>query len=395
MEEYLSVIEQFFDTDFELKKMMAELAPSSMDSFDEESKIKYYSRLYKILQYAKTKLSFYLQSDFFRKEEFSDTQVEVLEDGTFNYGKKKNNVPETFYKRINEIKSHLISLESTLSSPEQAYRECFSGMSKGLVDNVRRKFFGENENEMTDLAETMEETTTINELLHVLHTHLENSNRILGSVPIIDKIEITAPHTNQVLKSLLLGEPDNELARSIFDLLPVKTRYAYVVGLKDKTLLMVRDVGHALTMQIIEGEDGQYNVNYFIPKVTNADDIVKLPVEQQTLDYNNGIAYGQFTLPKDNAAQSICSFIDMIPGDEGISSKVLKELIFIRGDLEKAMGLVNAGVITPRNLLLYSNFAGINVDDELRTKLLSLAEDLDKDNNSAKKDKNKDKYKDL
>lgn len=391
MEDNLKVLEQFFDTDIELKKMMADSAPSFMDSFDTDSIIKYYSKLYRILQYAKSKLALFFQSDFFVRDEYLDLSVEMLEDGTVKSSKQKSNAPESFYNKINEIKNHLMELEASLRPPEQAFRECFSDMNKSFVDDVRSKIYGENDLEMAVLAQTMDDSTTINELLHVIHTHVENSNRILGSIPVIDKKETTIPNTNQVLKSLLLGEPNNELARSIFEQLPVKTRYAYVVGLEDKTLLMVRDVGHALTMQITEENDGHYTADYFIPKVTDADAIANLPAEQQTLDYNNGIAYGKITMEKDNAAKMISSFIGMVPGDEGISAELLMTLIRVKGNLERALSLVHTGIITPRNLLLYSNFAGLNVDDELKTKLLSMAEDMDKnDNKTPKKEDDKE-----
>ncbi|MBR3134837.1 MAG: hypothetical protein IKG56_05200 [Clostridia bacterium] len=377
MDKYMSTLEDFFSADADIKNMLIQCAPTEMDEYDEESRIRYFDRIHHVIGSVKSKMSSFLQSPFFLEERFLDKEVEFQPDGTVKESIKESKAFEIFIRKIEDLERRVIELEASHASLRQVYSSCLSGMDEGLIKDVSTRIYGENSVEQLALGQLLARAKTINEMLHILHFHTENSNRILEALPILDQKEIAIQPGMTPNKSVLIGDSDNALARSIFEQLPLDTRYAYTVALQDRILMMVRDAGHALTLQIIENPDGSAQVSYFIPKVTDADAVLNLPSVQQNLDIENQYASGLFVASSDDTAHDICSFIQAVPGDRAFKSNIYANLVISGGNMEKAMSYIESGIISPRNLLMYLNMARIE-QPELREKVNAMIGEEDR-----------------
>ena len=371
MDKYMNTLENFFSADADIKNLMMQCAPTEIDEYDEESRIKYFDRIHGLISSFKSKMSMFLQSPFFEEERFLDKEIDFQPDGTINESVKESKAFEIFVRKIDDLERRVMELEASHASLKQVYSSCLSSMDENFIRDVGTKIFGENSYEQQSLGQLLARTSTINEMLHILHFHVENSSRIMESLPVLDQKEVEVQPGLTPNRSVLIGQSGNELARSIYEQLPLDTRYAYTVALQDRILMMVRDAGHAMTLQIIENPDGTAQVSYFIPKVTDADAVINLPSVQQNLDLENQIASGLFIASKEDTAQDICSFIQSVPGDRAFNTNIYTNLIISGGDMNQAMEHVESGRISPRNLLMYLNMANIE-QPKLREKLNSM-----------------------
>lgn len=382
MDKYLEHLEYFFEADMEIKKILVSIAPSEMDDYSEEARTEYFDRLYKAIDTISAKLGRFTSGPFFTEQQFMDYKTVFPQDGQKPYMEySQSEVPKTFRDKMELLRKQLLKCESLKLPLSKTYNACFAQMDDGLIKEVKEQIYGDNFNEQQRVSDLLSRATTVNEILHILHFHVENNKEILQSLPILDRKESPVRKNDG---SMLVGYDSNSLAREIFDRyeLPQESAFAYTVALKGKTMMMVRDAGHALTMQITENEDGTVKVEYFIPKVTDADIVTHLPVDQQSIDYETQTAIGTFTIPRVDASKKICSFIDKVPGDTGMLNRELLSRIFeVNGDEEKVIRIIEDGLISPRNMLLPSNInlTGIRVTDEFKKRVLYMAEAMEKE----------------
>lgn len=124
---------------------------------------------------------------------------------------------------------------------------------------------------------------------------------------------------NEYKESISLrGDSNNELANGIFANFPLSIGCGKtdIVALKNKTLIMIRDLGHALTIEVEEYQDG-IMVRYFIPKLCNIDKINMLPGINKVAPGSemNAGARGEFLTSKENVLSDLYSFISKVPTD--------------------------------------------------------------------------------
>lgn len=378
---YLEQLEYFFTSDIEIKRLLSSIAPSEMDESSEEARIKYFDKLNKAIDTISFKLGRFIDGPFFSEKQFMDYKTVFPKDGRQPYTEYiESDVQKSFHSKMELLRKQLLKCESLKLPLSRVYNACFAHMDNKLVHDVRDQIYGDNFDEQLKVSDLLSRATSINEILHILHSHVENNKEILQSLPVLDKKESPIRGNDG---SILVGYETNSLAREIFDRyeLPMDSAFAYTVALKDRTMMMVRDTGHALTMQMFEDENGNVKVEYFIPKVTDADIVAHLPVEQQDIDYDTQTASGMLIVPRDEAAERICAFINAVPEDMGIIDQyVLNRMFDVNGDEEKAIQIVREGLISPRNLLLSSNLnlTGINITDSFKNRILDMAEEMER-----------------
>ena len=156
--------------------------------------------------------------------------------------------------------------------------------------------------------------TTVNEALHLLHAFVMNNENILQSMNVLDTKDIGG------YSLTLYGKPSLE-TKEIFDSFPSNTGSGDtdLIGLPgvNKSLMMVRDKGHALSIEITyEGENAI--VEYFIPKLCNIDMVNALPgVIKVSSDapMHSGTT-GRFVVSKKDLPLMLVDFVKKVPTDE-------------------------------------------------------------------------------
>ena len=83
-----------------------------------------------------------------------------------------------------------------------------------------------------------------------------------------------------------------------------------------KLLIMIRDVGHALTFEITIKKD-ICEVDYFIPKICNAHMVNLLPGINKVKDNSFG-AIGKFNVSVSELPNTLYNFIRKVPTDDDL-----------------------------------------------------------------------------
>ena len=226
----LERIEQFFNIDLEVKKILNDLVPNEMDAYDSSYIMKYSERLFqelKLLKYYIVRImnSFDIKEADFINQIFTNYEVELA-----NAGTDFNKLTQFYKNNLSDMSSELI---------EKINKDC-----KGYA------FIG---------TELFSESKTVNEILHFLHHYITNNEQFYQDVPLIAE-----------KNGIFLRGKETSISKEIYD----KISYDMYIGptdiisLSNKLLLMVRDKGHALTIEITK-EENDYTVRYFIPKLCN------------------------------------------------------------------------------------------------------------------------------
>ena len=85
----------------------------------------------------------------------------------------------------------------------------------------------------------------------------------------------------------------------------------------DKIIMMVRDLGHALTVEIDILDNDMAHIQYFVPKLCNREKIEKLRGINLSGITNNG-ATGQFEVNRSELSYDLNNFLNSVPTDEDI-----------------------------------------------------------------------------
>ena len=278
-------LKYFFGIDNEIKYEMYHSAPPGLfQYFDEE---KYCDKLEDSLKYMFQELKRSIQ-DFF---------------GPYS----------TLYLKAQQIEVETIHKFYQCGYSKKKLREFYNNyisyMDPNFVDLVKKSCVGYTIDERN--LDPIGSIKTINELLHYLHYYVMNSDNILQSLPVIDEKKVD---NNYYIR---LRGNDNEFFHSIFSNFPneidIGTTDMIVLD-ENKLLMMIRDRGHATTIEItIEGTKAK--VDYFIPKLCNVDMINALPGVNKVNPNSSG-ATGSFVTEKDALSRSLYIFISMIPMDK-------------------------------------------------------------------------------
>ena len=287
MENKLDKLKKFFDYNMKIKRVLYDSASNKyMDGYDTSYSIDYADKLHNAFEdieyYMVTISNMFLGEDYRRyiKALFAVYKDELFKCGSdFN---KLRNFYEKFFSKINP------ALANEVRETCVGYYMFNSGF--GLLKKAK----------------------TVNELLHVMHAAIVNDENTYGNIPLI------ARRKNNNGKYIELVGVPNEIAKQIFGAFPnqIFSDRVNIMSFGNKILLMVRDVGHALSIEI-DIEDETCVVKYFIPKVCNYLMINKLKgVTPVRMD--SKYAVGEFVVPTNQIANAISNFVLGVPTDDHI-----------------------------------------------------------------------------
>ncbi len=282
----LKALKTFIKTDLSIKNDLLQLAPNNADNFDEASKINYTDKLYQSLKY----LEFDFKSIF---EGFGLSEA-VNESLTEFFNKTREQLAIGNYKNID---------------CREIFQKNFSNMSKDFIENVKKTFVGYTSFNLGDLNNSIKDAKTVNELLHSCHSYVMNNKELLSSITKISEKQ------NKFNYPIMLYGENTKQAEELFKKFPMDLDVGWtdIISLEDQIFMMVRDRGHALTIDIDTSKD-DYFIKYFVPKLCNEDMINALPGINKDNISNNG-ASGSFICNNKEFTDKLFSFIEKVPTD--------------------------------------------------------------------------------
>ena len=293
----LETLKNFIKTDLSIKNDLLELAPNKSDNFDESSKINYIDKLYKSLKD--------LEFDFKSSLKGFNFDDKINESLTEFFNKEKEKLAIGNYNNIN---------------CNEIYQNNFSDMSKTFIEDVKKTFVGYTSFNENDLNTSIKEAKTINELLHTCHSYIMNNQSILSSITKISEKQ------NQFKYPISLYGEQTKSAEELFNNFPMDLDVGWtdIISLEDQIFMMVRDRGHALTIDIDTSKD-DYLIKYFVPKLCNEEMIKALPgVNKATISQNG--ASGCFQCKNTEFTNKLFSFIEKVPTDNDMPPIHIKNI---------------------------------------------------------------------
>ena len=225
-----------------------------------------------------------------------------------------------FSRKIDELSTkwvtNFIACKLDLDKLRRFYQDFVTDMSEDLVTITKKSFCAYSW--QSDLTAPLAKCHTINEILHVMHFHVMNNENNLQSLNVIAEKKV-----NHEYEKLTLYGEENDLSKAIYDNFPqdldVGITDIVSFGNSGKVIMMIRDLGHALTVEIDNSED-DILINYFIPKLCNIDMINKLPGINKVKEGTNTFdgATGRFVTTKENLCMDLFNFLSKVPTDYDI-----------------------------------------------------------------------------
>ena len=224
----------FLKINIHVKETLAKAAPNVEDEYTDYSKIKYIDKLKSYTEI--------LKDDFLIMYNLYPL---ISKDYILN-----------FFEKLNE---KIVNF-SFQNSVQEFFINNYSDISKTLIDTVNSNCVAYYVD--SDITTILKECKTINELLHIYHSILTNTEYLYESLP----------PTAQKEPQIKLSGMDTPLARLIYDNIPpnLKAGFSFILSVSNnQVLMMLRDLGHATTLEITKDEQNEVYVIYFIPKICN------------------------------------------------------------------------------------------------------------------------------
>jgi hypothetical protein len=311
----LEDMKNFMQSDMAIKECLIGMAPDTTYLETEEEVVKYSDKLFK------------------KFKEIEDEFSVIIK--TFNL----SGVEGALQEKLQEIKNEVINCNFTRDAQKKLYQQSFSSMDKELLAEVKTTFVGYtiDNTDLSVLEDMIKNCKTVNELLHVFHSYVMNNEEILQSMPVIAK------KGNEYREYTLYGV-ENLVAQKIFDEINLDTSplgVTDIIGLENKTIMMIRDSGHALTIEIDEEQKkGKVFVKYFIPKICNVEKVNALRGVEK-VDSISGGTNGYFYIDDvNNLGREMLDFIERVPTDDDIIYKdglTFKEYLERREEAKKGV----------------------------------------------------------
>ncbi len=285
MENKLDKLKKFFDYNMKIKRVLYESASNKyMDGYNTSYSIEYADKLHNSFE----DIEYYITSiaNLFLSEDY-----------------------QRYVKALLAVyKEELFKCGSEFNKLRYFYENCFSKINPVLANEVRETCVGYYM--FNSGFSLVKKAKTVNEILHVMHAAIVNDETTYGNIPLIERRE------NDNGKYIDLVGVQNDVAIEILNSFPTEiySDRVNIMSFGNKILLMVRDVGHALSIEIdIEG--AECDVKYFIPKVCNYLMVNKLKgVTPVRMD--SKYAVGEFVVPTDEIANVISNFVLGVPTDD-------------------------------------------------------------------------------
>ena len=282
MPESLENLQLYFRYDLAVKEILVKMSPHSSDDFDINTRIEYLNKVEKYL------------GDL----ELIFEKISIL----LNDEDLFKNIKELFSK----YRVKLSNINPNIDSVASFYHHYMSNMSPQFIDVVEKNFVGYlvNKKSVNDIFDKIE---TVNELLHAIHSRIVNDEELYQAMPVV------ARDGNAVLYGL-----PNDIAYDLFLSIPRDPIEEIespreILALDNHILIMARDLGHALTIDIkVFGEKCQ--VKYFIPKVCNYDMVNSLKGVRKVKE-GDMFTDGEFECNTSDLTKEIVTLMENVPTD--------------------------------------------------------------------------------
>lgn len=284
-DEKLIKLQHFFSVDVRIKKEIYDIAPQGIGEYiDEVSVSKYTDKLNDSLMYI-----------------FNELKCVALD----IFGMRSNVFDRISYvERI--IKEGFYSCGFDMNKLKLFYQKCISNMEPSFIDSVKRECVGYTSGNTS----SVDMAFSINELLHFIHSYIINNDEFLQAMPLLDE------KNNDYSYPISLRGVRNPVFEQLFNLFPLDLDCGWtdMVVINDKKLIMmVRDRGHALTIEISLNNDIA-RMEYFIPKLCNIEMINNLPGINK-VNENSAGATGVIEVPISTLPGVLFDFISRVPTD--------------------------------------------------------------------------------
>ena len=289
-------IKYFLKEDLAIKRELFVMVPPNFSNVNSEAVIvKYTDKLYDSLKEIFKELKAMIKP-FNNSKEFID-KIEDMEIKTLN--------------KFMDCKLDLDKLSNF-------YLKYVSDLSEDVVDIVKKEIHSSYEQKPT---ESLKKCKTINEMLHIMHFFVMNNSNNLEQCELVSKKQLDNGYPVNYY-----GE-ENEISFAIYNMFPSDIDCGVTdilsLGRENKVIMMIRDRGHALSIEIEKVNPKTYGISYFIPKICNSELVNELPgvnkVDDNAEYYENttGVFYSSIR----NFIPNLFTFINMVPMDKDIVIK--------------------------------------------------------------------------
>ena len=287
-------LKKFITKDYKIKKEMIDLRPPlDTDAISHDAIVKYTDNAYDSLRFIIRELK---------------NMSAMYDDNNQTFSKKLEELSKIW---INEF----IKCKTDINKLRAFYKAVVTDMDIEVIDDVGRNCVGYVPHFIPPYA--IKKSNTINEMLHIIHSFVMNNEKILKSLNVVKRKVLSNEYPVTIY-----GEV-NDISMNLFKDFPdeLDVGWTDIISFGDigKVFMMVRDRGHALTIEIDYNEEDVL-VNYFIPKICNAQmtnrlpGIIKVRENADPLDQTSG----RFVTSKENLSSDIYRFIKMVPMDVNI-----------------------------------------------------------------------------
>lgn len=288
-EEKYKALVDFFKKDSQIKQTLMSIAPKASDEYNEDSRMEYLEKLY---------------------SELNDIEFKVM--GILKNFNMESMLAQNYKEYFKKAKENFSELGygSQHESLSKIYQKIFTNMKPELIEKAKNTFVGYTfYGGLSATSGIINDVGSVNELLHVMHSSIINDQDILQAMPII------GTKKNESSYNIVLYGEENKISQEIFEKFPkdLDVGDTDIVSMEDRALMMIRDRGHALTIDINSIDKENVAVNYFIPKICNKEMVEALPGINPSSITKNG-AVGTFDLKKDDI-KKIFDFIGKVPTD--------------------------------------------------------------------------------
>jgi hypothetical protein len=287
------VLEHFFTSDLKIKQEMYNIAPQTANGYiDESSLVTYTNKVDEGLKYifseikCITKDIFGINSSVFQKVMELEKSIMI---NFYNCGLNMSKL-RTFYERN------------------------ISNMDPEFLNMVKKELKGYY---LSFDTKTVPMISSINEMLHYIHSYIVNNDDLLQNVP------LSCEKNNDFGYPISLRGSSSKVFENLFRQFPNNLEVGYtdmVIINENKLIMMVRDLGHALTIEItLNGEVAR--LEYFIPKLCNIDMINALPGVNKVNENSIG-ATGVIETNIDLLPAVLFDFMSKVPTDRDMGHSI-------------------------------------------------------------------------
>lgn len=282
----LEKIEKFMDLDMKIKQIIFNCSPFHNLMATTSDAVEYSDKLYKALN----EMEYYINQAISLYPIFYSNKEYI------------NNLFKGYYEQVANNSGNYNKLK-------QIYLDCIASLSDNIKDIVGSSCVGY----LVNYSVPLSNAKTINELLHVMHQALVNNEVIYKNMPLLDQKTNNFKYPINLYGNM--SKAGYDIFNSFYDELDVG--YTDILSISEnKIIMMVRDRGHALTIDI-ELKDDKYLVKYFIPKLCNIDMVNKLKGVNKVTK-NDNYTTGIFEVSKEELSGSIIKLIEGVPMDDDL-----------------------------------------------------------------------------